>query len=59
MNAITKKDWNYFIFEEKNKKYISVLCGMSAVFELSIEVSQDEISKLNANMKYFNELAEN
>ena len=58
MKVITKKDWNYIIFEEEDKKYISVVCGVSAIFEIKIELSQDEISKLNGNMKYFDELAE-
>ena len=58
MKVILKKDWNYIIFEEGDKKYISVVCGMSAIFEVKIELSQNEINILNGDMNYFDELAD-
>ena len=58
MKVISKKDWNYVIFEENNKKYISVVCGTSAIFEVKLELSEVEIGMLESNMSYFDELAE-
>ena len=42
MKEIINKPWDYRFIEKNMKHYIFVMCGSVAVFEINIELNQDE-----------------
>ena len=58
MTEIINKPWDYRFFEKNMKYYLFVMCGSVAVFEINIELNQDEIQLYkNLGNVYIDELA--
>lgn len=43
MKEIINKPWNYKLLENNKKYYLSVMCGSVALFEINIELNNDEL----------------
>lgn len=58
MIEIINKPWDYRFFERNNKFYLYVMCGSVAVFEINIELNDDEKSLYEkVGVDYIDELA--
>lgn len=43
--VIFQENWSYTFYKQKDELYLSVVCGMSAVFDMTIKLNQHEIKK--------------
>lgn len=58
MREIVKKQWDYTFIENNDKYYLLVMCGSVAVFEINIELNNEEVLHYKKNgIKYIDELA--
>lgn len=57
MKTLLKKDWNYTLIEKDETLYLNVLCGSSAMFELKIQLNENELKAfLEKGEVYINSL---
>ena len=58
MIEIINKPWDYRFFEKDVKHYLFVMCGSVAVFEINIELSDEEnLLYSKRGLDYIDELA--
>jgi len=58
MIEIKYKPWEYKFFENNKKLYLSVVCGSVALFEINIELNEDEVLMYGEKgIDYIDELA--
>ena len=58
MIEIINKPWDYRFFERNKKYYLSVMCGGVAVFEINIELNENEnLMYKNLGIEYIDGLA--
>ncbi len=60
MKEIIKKDWEYTLYQsDDNKLLLSVLCGTVALYDLVIQLNEEEKAKFEKDeTEYLNNLAE-
>lgn len=60
MKILSKKEWNYILYEKNGQYIFSVICGTVAQFEVEIKFNVEEIDRYNSEGEYFLDLyAEN
>lgn len=60
MKEIINKPWDYRFFEKNSKFYLSVMCGSIGVFEINIELSEEECFLYEkSGVGFIDELAKN
>lgn len=58
MREIINKNWDYHFYEKNNLFFLSVSCGSVAIFEIIIELNEDEINHYNLfGLDYIDNLA--
>jgi hypothetical protein len=58
MKEIIKKPWDYVFSETNGKYYITVTCGTTAVFDLTMELNAGELSGYEkSGEKFLDELS--
>ncbi|MDQ3635091.1 MAG: hypothetical protein M3405_11375 [Acidobacteriota bacterium] len=60
MKEIIKKNWEYTLYQsDDNKLLLSVLCGTVALYDLVIQLNEEEKAKFEKDeTEYLNNLAE-
>ena len=59
MKEIIKKNWEYTLFEKKDKMILSVLCGSVALFTVNIKLNESEKESFEKfGESYIDDLAE-
>ncbi|MFC4095527.1 hypothetical protein [Euzebyella saccharophila] len=53
MKELIKKEWDFTLFENKDKLILSVLCGGVALYYVTFELNSLEESAFNKNGKSF------
>ena len=57
--TILDKPWNYTLISESNKYFLSVLCGTVGMFEVKIELTEEEEkSYVKKGAEYIDKLAD-
>ncbi len=60
MKEIVNKPWDYKFFERNNKHYLFVMCGSVSVFEINIELNENEkLMYKKFGIEYIDELTKN
>ena len=60
MIEIVNKPWDYRFFERNKNHYLFVMCGSVAVFEINIELNENEkLMYEKLGVEYISELAKN
>ncbi|MCX2803411.1 hypothetical protein OQJ68_16670 [Microbulbifer thermotolerans] len=49
LKKISEEPWSYTLYQDGEKFIISVLCGTSAMYETTIELTKEEIEALKEN----------
>jgi hypothetical protein len=49
---IAKKNWVYTLYKNEEKYILSVICGGVAIYELNIELTNEEKNKFLENNEY-------
>jgi hypothetical protein len=58
MTEIVNKPWDYRFFEKNKNNYLFVMCGSVAVFEINIELNEDEnLMYKDLGIDYIDQLA--
>jgi len=58
MIEIINKPWDYRFFKKNEKFYLYVMCGTVAVYEINIELNEDEFLQYeNLGLDYIDSLA--
>lgn len=59
MQTLIKKDWEYVLYKDEQKYLLEVVCGTSAMFEVTIALNREEIEGyLSDGESYISQLAE-
>lgn len=52
LKKIKEEAWSFTLYEDGNQKFLSVLCGTSAMYETVIELNKEEVTEvLMGNVK--------
>jgi len=55
---LIKKDWDYTLYKKNNQYFLEVICGSVALFEIKIQLNEEEISNyLEKGEVYIEEMA--
>lgn len=49
MKNISIKAWEYSFYEEQGKYFLSVMCGSVGIFELLLQLGDEEVQKYKSN----------
>ncbi|MPS74729.1 MAG: hypothetical protein E2590_16470 [Chryseobacterium sp.] len=59
MKTLIKKNWEYVLYKEEQKYLLEVVCGTSAIFEITIALNKEEVEGyLSDGEDYISQLAE-
>ena len=47
LKKIKEEAWSFTLYEDGNQKFLSVLCGTSAMYETVIELNKEEIVEIS------------
>ena len=47
MKLISQKSWDYSLYQDDERYYLSMLCGSVAMYGIAIELTEDEIVRVN------------
>lgn len=57
LNVVVKEQWNFTLYStENNERYLSVLCGGVAMYDLNIKLTSEEIAYISENRENLNSL---
>jgi hypothetical protein len=58
MEKILESPWDFIFYREGERHFLSVLCGTTAVFEITIELNAEEMAEYQAKgLDYIRNLA--
>ena len=55
---IAQKKWVYTLYETESGVILSVICGGAAMFNVDVQLSEDEAKRIEQDEKYLEALAE-
>jgi hypothetical protein len=47
MKLISQESWSYSFYQDDERYFLSVLCGSVAMYGIAIELTEDEIVRVN------------
>ncbi len=57
MKILNKSPWDFTLFEENDAIYLEVVCGSVGIYELKIQLTQDEIASSRNDQNFISQLA--
>ncbi len=57
MEIIAQERWSYTLYKDDERHVISVICGSVGVYEVAIELNDQEINKLNSEHDFIKSLS--
>jgi hypothetical protein len=58
MKILEKKEWDFMLYEEGENTYLEVVCGTSAIFEVKVKLSGEEVNRISKEPAFIKVLAE-
>jgi hypothetical protein len=46
MKVIAQRNWDYTAYDKNGKIYLEVLCGTSAMFNVTIELTNEQVEEM-------------